>query len=341
MSLWIDHKYVGLISNRLQLFKQKGKEVYNFRCPICTDSDFKKTKCRGYIFNKSGKLRFFCHNCGASMILGKFIETIDRTLFDEYNREKFIENNFTDPVPVRKASVNNSSIPEFIKRDSPLSKLKKISSLPVDHPFKKYVMSRCIPGEEHFRLFYCEKFKDWVNSIIPGKFESIEKDGPRLIIPFIDRENNVFGCQGRSLSNSGIRYITIMFDETKQKIFGLDRCNFNHTVYVFEGPIDSLFFKNSLAMCGSDLTLNQSIDKSNCTIVFDNEPRSKEIVKKISKYINTGFKVCIWPGNIEGKDINEMILNKYCSEELKIIIDKNTFSGIDANLRLQMWKKCL
>jgi len=340
MSLWIDHKYVGLISNRLQLFKQKGKEVYNFRCPICTDSEQKRSKCRGYIFNKSGKLRFYCHNCGASHTLGALIKIIDRALFDEYNKEKFIENNFNEPIPVQKVSKTNTSIPEFLNRESPLSKLKKISSLPVDHPFKKYVMGRRIPVEEHFRLFYCENFKAWVNSVIPGKFEIDGKDEPRLIIPFIDRDNNVFGCQGRSLGSKGIRYITIMFDETKQKIFGLNRCDFKHNVFVLEGPIDSLFFKNAIAMCGSDLTLSHTLKKDGCTIVFDNEPRSKEIVKKLTKYISSGFKVCIWPDNIEGKDINEMILKGYCSEELKIIIDKNTFAGIEANLRLQMWRKC-
>ena len=204
MSLWIDHKYVGLISNRLQLFKQKGKEVYNFRCPICTDSDIKKTKCRGYIFNKGGKLRYYCHNCGSSLTLGKFIKTLDISLFDEYSKEKFIETNIINPQPVQKPK-ENSSVPEFIRKNSPLSELKKISSLPVDHPFKKYVVSRKIPSEEHFRLFYCEKFKFWINSIIPHKFEIDGKDEPRLIIPFIDRDNNMFGLQGRSLSNKGIR----------------------------------------------------------------------------------------------------------------------------------------
>lgn len=340
MSIWIDDKYVNLISARLLKFKRKKQNLYNFRCPICGDSEKNKNKARGWVFEKSGKLRFYCHNCSASMRIASFIKTLDPVLFVEYQKEKFIEENFTEKVEDKKPDITSFAPPKFASGNSPLKLLKKISSLPVEHTFKRYVMSRKIPSNHHYRLFYCDKFKAWVNTFIPDKFSDLNNDGPRLILPLIDSEKKFFGCQGRSLNSKDIRYITILLDESKPRIFGLDTCDISKPYYAFEGPIDSLFIENSIAMCGSDLTKSLNINKDLATIVFDNEPRSKAIVSKIEKYINDDYRVCLWPQSVNGKDVNEMILNGHESEELKILIDKNSFRGLNAKLNLQTWRKC-
>jgi hypothetical protein len=340
MSLWIDQKYIGLISNRLDRFRQKGQGLYNFRCPVCGDSKKNKTKARGWFLNKDGKYRFYCHNCSASMSFPNFLKSLDVVMHQEYMRDVFLENNFVNPKPISKPDVTKIERPQY-RYDSPLKSLTKVSSLPADHPVKKYVMSRKIPSNVQYKLFFCPKFKEWVNSFLPDKFPDIEKDESRLILPFIDRDKNFFGCTGRSLSKtSSIRYITILSDENKPKVFGLDSVNFDKTVYVFEGPIDSMFIPNSIAMCGSDLSAELSIDKNRCIVVFDNEPRSPQTVKKIDKYIEFGYKVCFWPERIKGKDVNEMVLNGHDPDEIKIIIEKNSYSGIEAKLQLQMWRKC-
>jgi predicted RNA-binding Zn-ribbon protein involved in translation (DUF1610 family) len=338
-STWIDQKYVGMISNRLEQFKQKDRELYNFRCPICGDSQKSRTKARGWIFSKKGKLRFYCHNCGQSMLFGNFLKTIDIILHQEYLKEVFIENNVYNPIPEPAVDICKIQIPKY-KKESPLKNLTKVSSLPVDHYAKKYIMSRKIPSHIHYKLFFAPKFKTWVNSFIPDKFKDLNKDEPRLIIPFIDRDKNFFGCQGRALIATKQRYITIIADEDKPKVYGLDATDLSKHVYVFEGPIDSMFIENSIAMCGADLSQSIDINKSNSTIVFDNEPRSLQIVKKIDKYARLGYRVCLWPDRMNGKDVNEMILNGHDSDEIKIIIDKNSYSDLEANLQLQMWRKC-
>lgn len=340
MSIWIDQKYINLISARLPRFKQKNKDLYNFRCPICGDSERSNTKARGWIYAKSGILRFYCHNCSASMLIGTFIKTLDPVMYVDYQREKFIENNLYNPVSEPAKDIKSFSPPKFMSDSSPLKSLKKVSALAIDHPFKKYVMSRKIPSHHHYRIFYCAKFKTWVNTFVPGKFADIESDGPRLILPLIDREKKFFGCQGRSLNPKEVRYITILQDESKPRIFGLDQCDVSKPFYVFEGPIDSLFIDNSIAMCGSDLTYNFDVRKDLATVVFDNEPRSKQIVSKIEKYINNNYKVCLWPESVKGKDMNDMVLNGHEPEELKILIDKNTYQGLEAMLCLQKWRKC-
>jgi len=338
--MWIDQKYIGLISNRLDRFRQKDQGLYNFRCPLCGDSKKNKTKARGWFLNKDGKYHFYCHNCSASMTFSNFLKSIDVIMHQEYMKDVFLEKNFVNPKPITKSDVTKIERPKY-RFESPLKTLTKVSSLPVDHPVKKYVMSRKIPSNVQYKIFFCPKFKEWVNSFIPNKFVDIEKDEPRLIIPFIDRDKNFFGCQGRSLNkSSSVRYITILSDDSKPKVFGLDSVDFNKMVYIFEGPIDSMFISNSIAMCGSDLSSDFIVDKNKSIVVFDNEPRSPQTVKKIDKYIEFGYKVCFWPEKIKGKDVNEMILNGHDSDEIKITIDKNSYSGIEAKLQLQTWRKC-
>ena len=227
--------------------------------------------------------------------------------------------------------------PKFLSGDSPLRKLKKISQLHWNHYAKKYVVDRKIPNEFHAKLFFCENFAAWTNSMIPDKLDEKIKEA-RLIIPFIDENKNFFGYQGRSLDpNSKIRYITVMLED-RAKIFGLDSVNKKNRVYVVEGPIDSMFIPNCIAMAGSAVKL--SSDFNDVVYIYDNEPRNKEIVKQIESSIDKGNKVVIWDKTFPQKDINEMILNGNDAEHIKIVIDKRTFSGLEAKVELMNWRKC-
>lgn len=334
--IYIDLKYVGLLSGRLERLKRKSGNIYNCRCPICGDSITDRTKTRGYIYEKKGTMLYFCHNCGASMSFGNFIKTIDPELFKQYTQEKFVEKYSNTEIKVDPILV--TAPPKFIK-DSPLKKLKKISQLDHRHPAKLYVDKRRIPPSTHFKLFYAPKFKEWVNSFVPDKFDINGVDEPRLIIPFLDADKNFFGLQGRSFSPNGLRYITIIVDENKPKIFGLDTVDLTRRIYVTEGPIDSLFLDNAVAMAGADVNASWFPDKSKLVFVYDNEPRNAEIIKRIEKTIDQGLKVCIWPEDIHEKDINDMILSGLSRSNIKTIIDSNTHEGLAAHLSLSKWKR--
>jgi hypothetical protein len=226
--------------------------------------------------------------------------------------------------------------------DGPLKSLKKISQLDWDHPAKQYVVNRKIPNPYHAKLFYVSKFKAFVNHLKPNKFSSIDEDEPRLIIPFIDKTGAVFGFQGRSFDkNAKIRYITIILDESKPKIFNYDTVDVNQLVYVFEGPIDSMFIPNSLAMAGSDVNLEfLNIKPENIVMVYDNEPRNKEIMKKVEKSIEKGYNVVIWDSYLEQKDINDMVLAGKDPVEVHQLIKGSTYRGLEAMLMLKQWRKC-
>lgn len=335
--MYIDDKYIGLISNRLSLFKRRGGD-YNFRCPLCGDSQTNKNKARGYLIRKSDKMLYYCHNCNASMMFAKFLSIVDGELSKQYVQECFIERN-TGAKPAFIVEEKK----EYSIKDTPLKGLKKVSQLDPFHPAKRYIMKRKIPTVYHHKLFYVPKFKNWVNSIIPGKFEANE-DEPRLIIPLFDSNQKCFGVQGRSFKSTGVRYITIIFDESKPKLFGLDTVDFTKKTYVTEGPIDSMFLPNAVAMVGSNgirVVEEQAGEyKNNLVFLYDNEPRNKDICKLMDQVIDRGYNIVIWPQHILNKDINEMIVDGGIpAHDLQLIIDVNTYNGMRASLVMSTWRK--
>ena len=101
-----------------------------------------------------------------------------------------------------------------------------------------------------------------------------------------------------------------MLNEEAPKVYGLDKINKGEIVYVVEGPFDSTFVSNSVAMCGSDSSL-ACLEGSSIVYVYDNEPRNQEILGRIERCIDRGEQVVIWPTSIEQKDINDMFLVGY------------------------------
>ena len=184
--------------------------------------------------------------------------------------------------------------------------------------------------------YYTEKFQEWTNSVKPNTFLDVTNDEERIIIPFKDKEGNVFGFQGRSLSNTGLRYITILIEEGYQKIFGLDTIDYEKTIYITEGPLDSLLLTNAIAMAGADADVDSLGSSVDCVWIYDNEPRNQQITDRIASAIRDGQKVVIWPTSIKEKDINDMFLADIPVQE---IIKSNTHQGLTANLKLNEWRK--
>lgn len=345
--LWIDLKYANILGSRLNRFKVRSQKPFiaQFRCHYCGDSATNKYKTRGYLIEKGSRILYYCHNCHKSTTLGNALRDIDTTLHSEYMLDTLKEKAGTSHTLFDTSySTFKSDISKFAKRRhenfEPFKTLKKVSQLPNDHIAKRYCIQRQIPASQHYRLYYTDSFKKFTNTCVPGKFSSTDNDSSRLIIPFIDQNGYVYGYQGRALDNDKVRYITIMIDETKPRLFGFDTVDISKDIIVTEGPIDSFFVPNAIAMCGGD---NTEIDKLNLKdrIIFclDNEPRNKDTVGRMLKAIEKGYRVCIWPSNIEQKDINEMVLNGLCQEEISGTIFSNTYNGLSAQLKLQEWKK--
>ena len=330
MSNYVDTKYLNLLSIHLAQLKRKDDNLYNFRCPYCGDSQKSTTKARGYVFLHTGDYFYKCHNCSYGTSLKKLIQDVDKELYDQYLMERFSIN---QRKPTAKSGVTIRKPPKYVK--SEFKTLKKISQLKYDHYARVYVDNRLIPKNKHHKLFFAPKFYEWVNTVIPNKFD-VQYDEPRLVLPFLDENKTLIGFQGRALKKSNTKYITIMVDESKPKVFGLDEVNKNNKIYVVEGPIDSLFLNNSIAMAGADLS---SLQLPKPVIVYDNAPRNKEIIHRMEKVIQRGSELVVWPDYIEDKDINDMIISGYDTHDIMSILKDRTYSGLSASAKLSEWRK--
>ena len=330
---YLDDKYLGLISPRLEKFKKVRAGVYNFRCPYCGDSQRHKNKARGYIYRNKADYNFKCHNCGMTRSFTYFLKDRDRPLYDEYVMERYKEG-LTGKGTVTPEPKFTFPQPKFRKKDI-CDELTKISELNTTHRAKKYLINRGINEDTLSKLYYCPNFKEWTNKH-KKTFDNTKHDDQRIIIPLRYPDGQLFGYQGRSLDpTSKMRYITVMLDEDAPKLYGLEKINTQKPIYILEGPFDSLFVENSVAMCGSDVDI-RSFGWSDYIWVFDNEPRNREIVSRIERCINRGDKVVIWPSDIQEKDVNEMISAK---RNIRTILESSAYSELTAKLKLNLWKK--
>ena len=328
MSEFVDEHYVNLLSGRLDKFSRKKNGLYNFRCPYCGDSQKHRNKARGYFFRLKSDMVYKCHNCGVGRTLPNFLKDQAPDLYDEYIMERYKSGTTGKGSYVPKPKFEK---PKFKKK----GELVCCSELNKGHHAVGYLLGRQIP-EKHFSdLFYTDNFFAWVNTQKPT-FKDVKKDQPRIIIPFIDTQGEWFGFQGRSLNaNDTLRYITIMLDESKTKIFGLDRVDFDKTIYITEGPIDSFYIDNAIAMAGADVDW-EILRNKEVVFVYDNEQRNKEIINRMTKAIDKGFEIVIWPDNLQEKDLNDMFI---AGHDVQSLVEFNTYSGLQAQIKLSEWKK--
>ena len=337
MSVYIDKKYVSLLAPKLSQFKQRGEFLWNFRCPVCGDSQKNKIKTRGYIYKKKERFGFMCHNCSTTMSLPKFIRYVDPSLYNEYQLESFVRSNTSNNVNVAdfvtKPTFNIPSVPRSIL----LTDAQSINGLNPHHSARKYLEDRKVPLDN---LYYTEDFAKFVKDLFPDNTKQLYKE-ERIVIPFYDKQGNLLGVQGRAIGQSKIKYITIKADEDTPKIFGWNGLDTSKPVYVVEGPLDSLFLSNCLATMDAALYTAPSVVGLDLdyTFVYDNEPRNKQIVSNMRKTIELGRKLCVWPDTIQQKDINEMVLAGMHPSEIQHIIDSNTHEGLIATMKMNQWSR--
>ena len=320
----IDSKYIGLVSSRLQKFKRVKANLYNFRCPICGDSKKHKNKARGYFYQVKTNTNFKCHNCGASLSLNNFLKQIDSTLHKQYTLEKFKEGHAGGRNFVVEEPKFEFKQPVFRKGLD----LPKASDVTVA---KEYLEKRKLDPS---KFYFTNKFKQWTNTQ-KKTFDTIGRDESRIIIPMYDESRNLIGFQGRSLGPNSVKYITVMINDEAPKIYGLDTIETEKPIYILEGPFDSTLVENSVAMCGSDIDIG-SFGWSDYIWVFDNEPRNREIVNRISKTIDRGDKIVIWPSTVTEKDVNDMTMSGH---NVMNLLESNTYSGLKAKIKFNNWKK--
>jgi transcription elongation factor Elf1 len=342
MSLSVESKYIGLISHRLRNFKRKQDYLWNFSCPLCGDSKKNLLKARGYVYKKGNNLFYSCKNCGIGTSLGKLLENVDGSLYKEYVLERYKSgesgfSNFKEPT-------FNVPSPRFDKLDKPkiFEHAEFCSNLSSEHFCLAYLKNRQIPKEFYSQLLFTSHYKKFIDALVPNHGKKLIDDA-RVIIPFYDVYNNLIAVSGRALETSDktLRYITIRTTDSEEKlVFGMDRVSVHEPVRVVEGPLDSLFIKNCIASADANLAIvAENISAGKKVLIFDNEPRNKEIVKLMQESIKSNHNIVIWPNTIQAKDVNEMIMSGISVGEIESIISSNTFNGLQAQTKFVFWKK--
>ena len=334
--LWIDHKYMGLLSTHVERFTRKSDKLYNFRCPFCGDSTKNKWKARGYVYDIKGKLNFKCHNCGHGTSMGGLLEHLDGFLFKQYKIEKFKEGyGNSAPEPIKEATLPMEFTPKFKEKNILDKLMQKVDSLSDDHECKIFCRKRLIPVDKLSNLYYIDNVQK-LEQLSEKYKDRIIGEEPRLVIPFYSKNGNLIGVTCRALGENKLRYLTIKLND-HPLIYNLDKISTTTPIYVTEGPIDSMFLSNAIAVGGSDLKRVDKFVDGDLIYVFDNQPRNKELVKLMM--LHDAKKMVVWPNHVKEKDINEMIMAGMAVREIKEIIDRNTFSGLSLKLAITQWSK--
>jgi hypothetical protein len=344
MSLYIDVKYLNQIGNRLTLFKRKGDYLYNCRCPICGDSQTKKTKTRGYFYRQSNDLFYKCHNCDASQHFGTFLKFFDAALYREYALERYAngENRrpHANPEPELKLQFAEPVFAPRPERNFLDELMTRVSDMATDSEVRQFCSQRNIPAAGLERLYYIDNIKN-IEQLSEKYKNTVQGTEPRLVIPFRNQEGQLVGVSCRGMRNESLRYITVRIKESVPLIFGLEDVDQSQQMYAVEGPIDSLFLPNAIAVGGTGFNkLDElKLNKANLTVIVDNQPRNSEVCKVYNKLVSGGYKIFIWPDYTNAKDINDLVNLGIAGSELRNLIDSHTYSGLTAQMKFNQWKK--
>lgn len=305
------------------------------RCPICGDSRKDKRKARFSIFENSGTMFVHCYNCSYSNTLVNFIKNEYPSEYKNYLKNSLKSNQYLQSTPTYTQPKQYVSVSRSMS-----DLLTPVSELNINHIAIDYLESRMIPISMYSKIFYTDDLKRFSDSVTNKYLHSKFPNESGLVFVLKDSTNKIFGYQFRSLSNnSSLKYITLMLDDVHPKVYGLENVDQSKPFYICEGIFDSIFIENSIAMLGGDSNLNGFVNLQNAIYVFDNEPRHRDTINRMTKVIDARNKIAFWDIDPMLKDINEMVLNGLDVEYLNHHIQSNVFYGLKAKLKLAQWKK--
>jgi len=339
--LWLERKYLSQVVSLLDMAKWKNENTLNHRCPYCGDSAKNTYKARGYHFQVGQNFVYKCHNCGKSTSSVNFLKDHFPMIHKEYIKE-WLKENGKAPRQKKMPSANEF---KFTPREEVLN-MKRIDLTAVcfraneKGVARDFLESRKIPESKIQDLWFVPQAQSL--GLLSNKYKDrVLGDDPRVVIPFFDESGELVGISGRAINDSPLRYLTMRFLDDVPLIYNIDKVDKSKTIYVTEGPIDSLFLPNAISVGGSDFKKIDDSIKENAILIYDNEPRNTEILKKINEVIDLGWSVCIWDDRrvSDIKDINDMVLNGLSQDEIVDIITSNTYSGLSAKVKLKEYAK--
>lgn len=308
---------IHLLAPHLVRFVKVKDGLYNFRCPICGDSQKNSFKRRAYIYSKGDTYNFYCHNCLYSVSLYNFVKTHFPFILQSLNLSQVFFNNIQ-----AKADLVWEK-----KKKPPNITMHNVQTLPENHIALQYIKQRKIPKSKWDIIYYSDNLTNELQC--PFNKGLLFKECDSLLV-------------ARNLDFTSKKRYFIQRDD-ENALFNIKTLKTQNQVIIVEGLIDSLFLNNAIPSLNSNLIStsynlmhNFNVKKSDIILVWDNEPFNRNIVSNMQKAIMDNFKVFIPPKGLECKDINEMVLSGVEQNE---IINNSAYLGIEAKMKFNLWKR--
>lgn len=257
----------------------------NFACPYCGDSHTDSHKKRGNIYTLT--YYFKCYNCGKYRNLEGFLKDFKKELSTgelilarEYFESGKPEQRFVDPMMLHdmdelmKWSIDRSEIEE------------KFNLVQVDKSkISTYLLKRLQPDMRKFS-WNTDREQLYIFHLIPNTNRVLGfqirnfKSNPKYLTFKLSR---IYEELGRTVTDEVLAYDDI------SSAFGILEMDITKPVTVFEGPLDSFLYKNSIATCSSNI--DSPIQLSTLRYMYDYDQAGRDVALE---KLHAGKSVFLW-----------------------------------------------
>lgn len=296
----------------------KSSGQYNAGCPVCKEGKHLGKKKRLYFYTKTNS--FYCFNCNKSWSAFTWLREACNLSYKEIEGE-LLSNNYRIDVSTslfdNKKNYTSSTLPH--------------DSINLNDVTQTSYFKDNIYVQAALKIIIDRKLNTAINR--PKNFyisltDFIHKN--RLCIPFYN-SNDIEYYQTRALDNNLPKYLNKL--NTEKTIYGINNINPNlDYIFIFEGPIDSMFVENGVAVTGLNITKKQTAELDQYPLhkkiwVLDNQNIDAAAQKKTEELLVNKTSVFIWPKNIKCKDFNELalLLNQNSISHKFILNNTNLF----------------
>lgn len=307
------------------------RDRISFAAPCCGDSAHDNYKKRGNIILE-GKFKnlYKCFNCGTCMSVQKFLKMYGQN----------ISLNMADYISEKNPGISNNTNNVSYLYDDDI-----IDSYAIDRSYFRQLLGLTECSEYCYGKTYLINRRQYDFS----KF-MYSTQANKLFVLNLTKSGKIFGMQVRSFTDKNAKYKTysiqkiheiILKDDVNvpddinelSMIFNILLVNYNSSVTVTEGPMDSFLIKNSIALCGA----GKRIDFPFTTryLFDDDKPGREHAIEKIRE----GYSVFMWDTfkkelgikSIKKLDMNDVIMWCYDNNKKCPQID-NFFSSTELDM---------
>jgi hypothetical protein len=266
------------------------------------------------------------------------LKHIDESIYREYRKALFSANTFSFSGPTIAEVPPPMDSKKTVLR--PENFFTPLLDLPTDHPARLYISGRQIHESQLKYIWFTPVFWEKLHQLKPEQKIREGHDEPRVIFPIMDTTNTyMVGLQGRALDpEAKLRYVDCQIIKGEPRLFGQERINRHSTVIVLEGPVDSFFVDNSIALCGA--SKNPEGIPEDRVFYLDQEPRNPHIMERYKSLIDQGERMVMLPDEFFDLDANDIFKIKgWSRQEFKEFVLTHTKSGLRAKLKLAEWMR--